>query len=115
MRPLQLAVAESSSGRSVIVTLEGEFDMSVEGLFTETVTQGVVHNGHSSVVLDVSGVTFLDSSGIGAMLRARQEAVARGSRFVLSQPSAPVTKVLEIAGLASHFETTLEDVAALDD
>jgi anti-sigma B factor antagonist len=115
MRPLQLEAAESSTGRTVIVKLKGEFDMSVEGLFAETVTEGVVHNGHSAVVLDLSGVTFLDSSGIGALIRARHEAVARGSRFVLLRPSAAVEKVLEISGLPSHFETTLEDATILDD
>ena len=68
MRPLQLEVAESSTGRTVIVKLRGGFDMSVEFLFAETVTEGVVQNGHSAVVLDLFGGP--DSSAAAQRLTA---------------------------------------------
>jgi anti-anti-sigma factor len=52
------------------------------------------------VVLDLGGVTFLDSSGVRALIRLRQR---HGERLRLGELSAPVRRVLEIAGLLRPF------------
>jgi anti-anti-sigma factor len=49
-------------------------------------------------------VTFLDSSGIRALLVARQHALACGTRLVLRRPSPPVQRVLELTRLTERFE-----------
>ena len=48
---------------------------------------------------DLSEVTFLDSSGMHALVAARDNAKARGARFVVICPYGPVLRVLQIAGL----------------
>jgi anti-sigma B factor antagonist len=102
-RPLSVEIAESPDG-TVIVTLAGEFDLSVETLFAQAVTNDVVLAGHSSVVLDLAAVTFLDSSGIRALLVARRRALACGTRLVLRRPSPPVQRVLTLTGLSERLE-----------
>jgi anti-sigma B factor antagonist len=55
-------------------------------------------------VVDVAGVTFIDSSGLRAIVEAHQARATAGSRLVLRAPSAAVQRLLEISGLAGHLD-----------
>jgi anti-sigma B factor antagonist len=55
-------------------------------------------------VLDLAGVTFIDSSGLRVIVEAHQRRTAAGSRLVLRAPSAAVQRLLEISGLAGHLD-----------
>jgi anti-anti-sigma factor len=50
-------------------------------------------------VLDLSQLTFIDSSGLGALHAAKQRAIKNGVTLVVSRPSPMVHRVLEITGL----------------
>jgi anti-sigma B factor antagonist len=54
-------------------------------------------------VFDVSGVTFMDCAGIGALMRARDRAHAEGKSFSLEGVGEPVARVLE----ATHLDGVL--------
>ena len=55
-------------------------------------------------VVDVAGVTFIDSSGLRTIVEAHQARAAAGTRLVLRSPSAAVQRLLEISGLAGHLD-----------
>lgn len=57
-------------------------------------------------VLDMAGVTFIDSSGLRALVEAHRARVDRDARLVLRAPSAAVQRLLEISGLAGHLDVT---------
>ncbi|MEZ5215473.1 MAG: STAS domain-containing protein [Ilumatobacteraceae bacterium] len=57
----------------------------------------------SVVVLDISGVTFMDSSGLRVVITATEDARASGGDLVLAHPSAAVARLLEISGLTEHL------------
>jgi anti-anti-sigma factor len=78
------------------VTLHGELDVaSADGL-----ANSLVELAGSTVVVDLSDLTFMDSSGIGALVRARNRIRADGlGELVLTRPGAIVRKALEIVGL----------------
>ena len=78
-----------------VVALHGELDVaSADGLHSLAELAG------SFLVFDLSDLTFIDSSGIGALLMARNRilAEARGD-LVVTSPTAPVRRTLEIVGL----------------
>jgi anti-sigma B factor antagonist len=81
-----------------VVTLRGELDVtSADGL-----SNSLVELAGSTLVVDLSGLTFMDSSGIGAVVRARNRIKAEGlGDLVLTRPSAIVHKALEIVGLSA--------------
>ena len=82
-----------------IVALHGELDlMSANGL-----TDALVELAGSTVVVDLSDLTFMDSSGIGALVRARNRIRADG-QLMLSRPGGIVRRALEIAGLTMWIE-----------
>jgi anti-sigma B factor antagonist len=80
-----------------VVTLHGELDVSsAEGL-----ANSLVELAGSTVVVDLSGLAFMDSSGIGALVKARNRIRAKGlGEMVLTRPTAIVQKALEIVGLS---------------
>lgn len=55
------------------------------------------------VTLDVEGVDFIDSSGLRLIVEAHQRADAVERRLVVRRPSAAVTRLFEISGLAPHL------------
>jgi anti-sigma B factor antagonist len=74
--------------------LTGELDIAVTDRLLEAV-QPVIDEGHN-VTLDLSGLTFLDSSGVHAFIEVGQRAAHRGAALVLRSPSRPALRVLEI-------------------
>jgi anti-sigma B factor antagonist len=79
-----------------LVTLNGELDMATaEGLADWLVTVS-----GSAVVVDLSGLTFMDSSGISALVMARNRMVEDGNDLILTRPAPMVQRALEVVGLA---------------
>ncbi len=82
--------------------LVGEFDMSCEQVFDAWLP--VICEGHGPVVLDLRDLTFIDSTGIRAMLLVCME-----RPVVLRKARGQVRRVLEISGLAARHEIAVED------
>lgn len=55
------------------------------------------------VRIDMSGVTFIDSSGLRVLIDAHQRAGEQDTTITLVEPSAAVTRLLEISGLVDHL------------
>ncbi|MFC6600301.1 STAS domain-containing protein [Kitasatospora paranensis] len=56
------------------------------------------------LMVDLSAVTFMDSSGLNTLLRARMAAVRQGTIVHLARPSHPVVRVLRITGTDRLFD-----------
>jgi anti-anti-sigma factor len=78
-----------------VLWLSGEFDLAEMERFLRTATAQV--DGRREVVLDLSELTFLDSSGIRAILRFADFVCAKG--LFLRDPSESVETVLTITGV----------------
>ena len=57
----------------------------------------------SRAVVDLSGVGFIDSSGVRELLKAQRRLQSGGSELVLRAPSAPCRRVLEVSGASVEF------------
>jgi anti-sigma B factor antagonist len=81
---------------SHVVSLHGELDVaSADGLFNS-----LVELAGSTLVVDLSDLAFMDSSGIGAIVRARSRIKTKElGDLVLTRPGAIVRRTLEIVGL----------------
>ncbi|GLY53010.1 hypothetical protein Lesp01_66660 [Lentzea sp. NBRC 102530] len=95
---LEVTVTESSPA-STLVTVSGELaGPGAERLLARL--DRLLDQGHRYVVLDLTGVTFCDSSGVSSLVRGHARASAAAGGLRLSGASAQVTKVLELSGLA---------------
>jgi anti-sigma B factor antagonist len=63
----------------------------------------------SRVIVDLSGVEFIDSSGIAALVRAVESSREFGSEFRIDAVNPWIRKIFEIVGLTEHFGIPPED------
>ena len=88
---------------SVVVTLSGELDRSVE----EAVTDRIALAMHAAdfIRIDARQLDFIDASGVRALLLSQQYALDRGTTLTVqySRPG-PVERLLKIVGLATWFD-----------
>ncbi|WP_395741429.1 STAS domain-containing protein [Prosthecobacter sp.] len=60
--------------------------------------------GHEEVCIDLSGTSFIDSSGLGVLLTLNKNLRARGASLKLLNPSSPVCQLIELTRLHRVFE-----------
>jgi stage II sporulation protein AA (anti-sigma F factor antagonist) len=92
-----LDIATSQEGPVARVRLAGELDLDGVGVVTGALTE-LAGNGATSVLVDASGLTFLDSSGLRALLSGRKALGDVNVSLVIEQASPAVERVLEITG-----------------
>ncbi|HYZ76183.1 MAG TPA: STAS domain-containing protein [Gaiellaceae bacterium] len=91
----------SESGDAVVVVLTGELDLYNTPAVREALRRAV-GQAPRRLVVNLSDVTFVDSTALGAFVEARS-ALADGHAFVLAAPGLEVRRALEVSGLDRHF------------
>ena len=92
-----LAVTIDAEGTVVAV---GDIDMAGGPLLEASIAR---REAEGPVVIDLSQVVFIDSSGLRTLLAASRRASERSESLVLRSPSREVSRLLEITGTASLF------------
>jgi anti-anti-sigma factor len=98
---LEIAVSESGGVRSLRLT--GEFDLAGVNQFERLLTADQTTEA-ATFVLDMRGLTFIDSSGLRALIMADQRVRAEGGRFIVVRGPDRVNAVLEMTGVAQRIE-----------
>ena len=98
-----LEVTTQDSGGHVTVSLKGELDLSSVGKVEEELER-VEKDGPSVLVLDLSQLTFLDSTGLLAVVPADERARSNGRRLVIVRGPDPVQRVFAITRLEERLE-----------
>jgi len=96
--PTDFDVAAAIDGSLARVVVNGELDSSSAPRLIAMI-QDVAGPPVRSIELDCNGVTFLDSTGVRALIVTRNEAAHMGVNLVVVHPSSPVTRVIEMTGL----------------
>ena len=102
--PLRVAVRADHD--TLTVALGGEFDLDAAPHFSSC-TDEVVANGTENVVIDLAGLTFIDSTGVAALVDCHQRLKASGRRLRVINIGVQPACVFDLAGLS---ETLTEDV-----
>jgi anti-anti-sigma factor len=94
-----LAVRDEWDGDVAIVTVEGEIDMTTAGVLSGCLGR-VVQKNPERLVIDLAGVSFLDSSAVHAIVRARH-ALPGECPVVLRSARRQARRLFELTGLNS--------------
>lgn len=92
----QLTIDRSTLGDHTILDIAGEIDLATAPQFEEHVA-GV--DVGSALVVDMSNVTFMDSTGLRVLIAAHERAEENGGRLAIVAAEGPVTKLLGITGV----------------
>lgn len=95
-----LSVQALELEQETVLVLRGEFDLTGVKVFEEAVAS--VRPRHA-LLLDLNELTFLDSSGLGALVSLHQQARSGGWSLLLAAPQPAVAMVLRISGLAQRL------------
>jgi len=84
-----------------IVVLKGDVDLESSPAAREILLKTV--DGAGRVLVDLSSVTYIDSSGVASLVEALQASKRNGGKFALVAASEPTRRVLELARLDKVF------------
>jgi anti-sigma B factor antagonist len=85
-----------------VLPLEGEIDLHVSPGLERSLTS-IIKKHPDQVVVDLSGVTFIDSSGMAVLIRAMQSVKEYGGKLTLSGVNDNLRPIFEIARLDQVF------------
>lgn len=113
---MELTVSRPSDDGVPVLGVSGEVDVQSAPELRDGLT-GLLQDGSHDVVVDLSGVSFLDSTGLGALVAARTVADDAGGSLPLVCTHARILKLFAITGLDGVFDihATVDDaVRSLD-
>jgi anti-anti-sigma factor len=90
----------TTSGDTVVATLAGDFDMQAIFTVEPALERAFQTPGLRRIDLDLRRLNFIDSTGMGVIVRLHTEARQRGIELQLRRGPAPVHRVFEKSGLA---------------
>ena len=96
MTELSVSVENGADG-TVIVRLSGEADITTARALAETLSSPAAGNP-ALLVVDVSGLTFIDSAALQVLVRTHRGLHSGGRRLALVSPGPAVRRILQLSG-----------------
>jgi anti-sigma B factor antagonist len=87
---------------AVLVAVEGELDLATAPRLKRALAD-VLASGANQIALDMSGVTFIDSTALGVLVGV-QRGLVQGARLAIAGGSKDVLNVFELTGLDATFD-----------
>jgi anti-sigma B factor antagonist len=97
---LGLEVTDGEGG--IVIALSGELDLATAPELWAAMDTALAA-GRRDLVLDLTELAFVDSTGLGVFVRAGKELRAAGGELTLRRPGERVAKLLEITRLQEVF------------
>jgi anti-sigma B factor antagonist len=99
-----MKVTSRSVDQVEIIKLEGKITIGAgDSQLREAITNAI-NQGHNKILLDMSGVTTIDSSGIGELVGSYTTVTNRGGKLKLLHLPAKVNDLLHVTQLITVFE-----------
>lgn len=100
---MDIELQSSEKTGTVTLSITGDIDMSTSPRVRERLTP-LFTQGRKAIVVDLSGVPYIDSSGIATLVEGLQWSHSKNSKFRLASLTPAVKDVFEIARLLTVFE-----------
>jgi anti-sigma B factor antagonist len=97
-----LILETGQHGDVTVIAVKGEVDLYSAPSLKERIAD-LVSGGKSQIAVDLSGVEFMDSTGLGVLIGGLKRCKEAGGSLSLVGPREPVIKVLSITGLDKVF------------
>ena len=108
---MNLDLSTRPLGDRAVVSVAGEVDLDTASELGEHALDAL-HHVSPRIVLDITGVTFMDSTGLKVLVSVERRAQLAGGSFVLVGASPAVLRILTLTGLDQVFTLhgSLEDL-----
>ena len=105
---------ERRRGRVTILDLEGSITFGGGTADLRQQTRRLIAGGCAEILLNLAGVRYVDSSGLGEMVAAQTAARRVGGRVAVLSPSANVRELFEVTALTGVFDIYEDEAAAVE-
>jgi anti-sigma B factor antagonist len=112
-RPEELGLEPQKTESETIVRATGRITSSTSAKFEDTLRDLVSHN--KRVVLDLTNVEYIDSSGLGSLVAVYMHATRTKCELELTNPKTRIRDLFSRSGLASFFSKVQEAGARHDE
>lgn len=93
----------------MVVVAHGEIDLATVSVIDNEV-QGLRAAGFRAIVLDLRGVTFMDSTGVRLLLQLDAESRLDGFSFAIMDADGPVRRLLTLTGVQARLSQVEAEV-----
>jgi len=100
---LECEIGSVHAGEPLVVTVRGEVDLATAPEL-ESCIQRAFADAPGSVMLDLDGLTFIDSSGLRVLVALSKEARSRDASLTLRNVPRHAQRVLDLTGLSEWFD-----------
>ena len=98
-QPPLLVCSAETAGDGIVLVPVGELDAFVAPNLRELLRRTIADDAYRIVVVDLSGVTFLDSAILGTLVGGLRQAKERGSEFRLVFPPGSARRIFELTSI----------------
>ena len=104
-------VEVETNGRAAVITVSGELDLASSASLDEEL-QRLIESDVTQVIVDLRRLEFMDSTGLGTIVKAHQRAEETGRRFGLVRGPQQVQRLLSLTGVEERltFADTPEEL-----
>ena len=92
-----MEISKSDNGGKVLLSISGEIDLDASPNLRKDIVENL--NNSKSVDIDLSAVTYIDSSGVSCLIEGTQLAAKNNLNFIITALSNEVMQVLQLAHL----------------
>ncbi|HEY8296727.1 MAG TPA: STAS domain-containing protein [Candidatus Baltobacteraceae bacterium] len=111
---LSIDIKSERNGDALVFTLRGSLDLATAPSVRAALLEAADDNKHE-IIVDLTHVEFLDSTGLGALIGAHRRALEKSGRVALVIADGPIARLLNITGLMRVFGVYHSVAAALKD
>lgn len=109
-----MKIAQEKHNDAAVCTVDGEVDINTSPELRKA-CDGLIKNNEKKVLIDLSGATYIDSSGLATLIEMFQRLKKTGGHLRLSNMNEKVKNIFEITKLYKLFEIFDTREAALKD
>src|SRR5207237_5436686 len=108
-----MTIQERAVGAVQILDLNGKLVLGDGDVLLKDKVHSLVFQGHKQIVLNLGGVSYMDSSGLGALVASSVTAKSNGGQIKLVNLTKRLQDLLSIAKLLTVFESYDSEAEAL--
>lgn len=98
-----MPIQHRKSGDMNIIDLSGSLDIYT-ATDLKTLFEGLITKTDNKVIINLEKLSYIDSSGIGMLIKLMNFVKERDGQFLLTNMKPPMAKVFKVAGLTSYFK-----------
>ncbi len=108
-----MKIVEESKGAVRVIRLGGKVISGPDLMEVKTAFESAVNNDYRKIIVDLGGVSWMDSSGLGVLVSGHTTVSRAGGRMVILNATKKINELFIITKLITVFETFNDETEAL--